>query len=130
MRCGIMDQFASCHAAADRVLLVDCRSLEFHLTPIDPSVRLVICNTMVRHQLAGSEYNRRREQCEEGVARLSAALPGIASCAMSPSTTCRHGAALSEVVLRRCRHVVTENDRVLRAAAGAARPAGSTSSVG
>ena len=70
MRCGVMDQFASCRGAADRVLLLDCRSLEFRLSPVDPSVRLVICNSMVHHELAGSEYNRRREQCEDGVARL------------------------------------------------------------
>ena len=118
MRCGIMDQFASCYGAADRALLIDCRSLERRLAPIDASVRLVICNSMVRHELAVSEYNRRREQCEEGVAWLSKALPGIRALRdITLDDLARHGGALSDVIFRRCRHVVAENDRVLRAVA-------------
>jgi galactokinase len=117
MRCGVMDQFASCHGAADRALLIDCRSLEFRLTPIDPSVRLVICNSMVHHELAGSEYNRRREQCEAGMAVLSVKVPGARELRdITLDDLARYGGALSELVLRRCRHVVTENDRVVRAA--------------
>jgi galactokinase len=118
MRCGVMDQFTSCYGAVDCALLIDCRSLERRLAPIDASVRLVICNSMVRHALAGSEYNRRREQCEEGVARLSATRPGIRALRdVKLDDLARHGALLSDVVLRRCRHVVTEDDRVLRAVA-------------
>jgi len=129
MRCGVMDQFASCRGAADRVLLLDCRSLEFHLSPVDPSVRLVICNSMVHHELAGSEYNRRREQCEDGVARLKTVLPDIRALRdVTAGDLARHGALLSELVLRRCRHVVTENDRVQRAAA--ALEAGEVGEVG
>jgi galactokinase len=128
-RCGVMDQFASCRGAADRVLLLDCRSLEFRLSPVDPSVRLVICNSMVHHELAGSEYNRRREQCEDGVARLKTALPDIRALRdVTAGDLDRHGALLSELVLRRCRHVVTENDRVQRAAA--ALEAGQVGEVG
>ena len=77
MRCGIMDQFIACHGAAGHALLIDCRSLERRLVPIDPNVRLVISNTMVHHQHAAGEYNLRRRDCEEGVRRLSAVLPGI-----------------------------------------------------
>jgi galactokinase len=129
MRCGVMDQFASCRGAADRVLLLDCRSLEFRLSPVDPSVRLVICNSMVHHELAGSEYNRRREQCEDGVARLKAVLPCVRALRdVTVGDLARHGALLSELVLRRCRHVVTEDDRVQRAAA--ALEAGQVGEVG
>jgi galactokinase len=129
MRCGVMDQFASCRGAADRVLLLDCRSLEFRLSPVDPSVRLVICNSMVHHELAGSEYNRRREQCEDGVARLKTVLPDIRALRdVTADNLARHGALLSELVLRRCRHVVTENDRVERAAV--ALEAGKVAEVG
>ena len=71
MRCGIMDQFVSCHGAAGHALLLDCRSLTFRLAPIAPSVRLVICNSMVRHELAAGEYNLRRAECERGVALLA-----------------------------------------------------------
>jgi len=129
MRCGVMDQFASCRGAADRVLLLDCRSLEFRLSPVDPSVRLVICNSMVHHELAGSEYNRRREQCEDGVARLKTVLPAIRALRdVTAEDLARHGALLSELVLRRCRHVVTEDDRVQRAAT--ALEAGAVGEVG
>ena len=77
MRCGIMDQFIACRGAAGRALLLDCRSLDWRLVPIDPYARLVICNTMVHHEHAAGEYNLRRRDCEAGVARLSAELPGI-----------------------------------------------------
>src|SRR5438128_467040 len=66
-RCGIMDQFVSLHGRAGHALLLDCRSLQYELVPIPDSVKLVICNTMVKHELATGEYNRRRAECEEAV---------------------------------------------------------------
>ncbi len=112
--CGIMDQFVSAHAQAGHALLLDCRSLAFRQVPIPPSLRLVICDSGVKHQLAGGEYNTRRAQCEEGVARLRAALPGLRALRdVSLVDLQNHGAALDPVVLRRCRHVVSENARVL-----------------
>ena len=54
---GIMDPFVSCHGRAGHALLLDCRSLEFRLVPLPPNVQLVICNSMVKHQLGASEYN-------------------------------------------------------------------------
>ncbi len=118
MRCGIMDQFIACHGAAAHALLLDCRSLEFRLVPIDPTVRLVICNSMVHHAHAGGEYNLRRMECERGVALLAPLLPGIRALRdVSVEQLAAHGDALPPLTLRRCRHIVTENDRVLRAAA-------------
>ena len=76
---GIMDQFISCLGKAGHALLLDCRSLQFELVPVPETVKLVICNTMVKHELAGGEYNRRREQCEEGVRILAKSLPGISA---------------------------------------------------
>ena len=70
-RVGIMDQFVSCLGKAGHALLLDCRSLEFKLIPIPEDVRLVICNTMVKHDHASGAYNRRREECDEGVKILS-----------------------------------------------------------
>ncbi len=117
IRCGIMDQFIACHGAAGHALLIDCRSLDHRLVPVDPGVRLVICNTMVHHEHAAGEYNLRRRDCEEGVRRLSAALPGIKALRdVTEDDLARHANLLSPVVYRRCRHVVTENDRALRAA--------------
>jgi len=118
MRCGIMDQFVACHGQEGRALLLDCRSLEYELLPLPEDVRLVICNTMVRHQLAGSEYNKRRSECEEGVRHLARALPEMRALRdVSLADLESHGRELPEAVYRRCRHVISENARVLQAKA-------------
>ncbi len=117
MRCGIMDQFISAHGAAGKALLLDCRSLDWRLVPLDARGKLVICNTMVHHTHAAGEYNLRRRDCEEGVRLLSAALPGIKALRdVSVADLEKHGHLLPEVIFRRCRHIVTENDRTVRAA--------------
>lgn len=116
-RCGIMDQFVCCHGRAEHVLLLDCRSLEHKLVPFSQDVRLVVCNTMVKHEHGEGEYNLRREECEEGVRKLSAALPGIQALRdVSLHDLEHHRGLLSELIYRRCRHVITENDRVPKAA--------------
>jgi galactokinase len=118
MRCGIMDQFISCHGVAGCALLLDCRSLEARPIPIDPGVRVVVCNTMVHHQLATSAFNQRRRECEEAVARLSAAMNEVLALRdVSVEALDRHAALLPETLLRRARHVVGENARVIEAAA-------------
>src|SRR5215475_13156251 len=76
-RCGIMDQFISAHAKADTALLLDCRSLEYQVFPIDSGITLVACNTMVKHDLATGAYNDRRAECEEAVRRLNKFLPQV-----------------------------------------------------
>ena len=97
--------------------------------PIAPSVRLVICNSMVRHELAAGEYNLRRAECERGVALLKAALPAIRALRdVSFAELTAHAALLPELTLRRCRHIVTENERVERA--GAALDAGRVEEFG
>src|SRR6185312_367977 len=117
MRCGIMDQFASCNGTRDQALMLDCRSLDFTLLPLSPASRLVICNTMVRHELASGEYNRRRQECEEGVRILSSFIPGIKALRdVSLRQLESYRDQLPEVIYRRCRHVVSENDRVQQAA--------------
>jgi galactokinase len=136
MRCGIMDQFAAANGRAGHALKIDCRSLEHELVPLDPhttganvAVQLVICNTMVRHRLAGGEYNRRREECERGVRSLQQVLPGIQALRdVSIIQLERHATLLDPVVFRRCRHIITENARVL--AAAAALKAGALETVG
>jgi galactokinase len=116
MRCGIMDQFVSCHGIAGHALLLDCRSLDYRLVPIAPAVRLLICNSMVHHKLAGSEYNLRRQECERGVALLAPVLPAIRALRdVTLEQLEANRERLPELTWRRCRHVVSENDRVLRA---------------
>jgi galactokinase len=121
-RCGIMDQFISSHGQSGHALLLDCRSLEHRLLPLGDEARLVICNTMVRHSISGGEYNRRRAECEAGVRCLAAHLPGIRALrdvTLSDLTT--YGGDLPEKVMRRCRHVITENSRVLQASSALER---------
>ena len=97
-------------------MLLDCRSLKYELLPLPEDVRLVICNTMVKHQLAGSEYNKRRSECEEGVRHLDRTLPDVRALRdVSLADLESHGRDMAEAVYRRCRHVITENARVLQA---------------
>ncbi len=116
-RVGIMDQFVSCLGRAEHALLLDCRSLDFDLVPLPENLKLVICNTMVKHQLSGGEYNRRREECEQGVQILSGFYPGIKALRdVSPSQLLAQAKALPPIIYKRCLHVVEENRRVLDAA--------------
>jgi galactokinase len=116
-RVGIMDQFVSCLGQAGHALLLDCRSLEFELISIPDKVRLVICNTMVKHQHASGEYNRRREECEQGVKLLARWCPEIHALRdLSIDQLAAHAQDIPEIIYKRCRHVVKENERVLAGA--------------
>jgi galactokinase len=115
-RVGIMDQFVSLFGAAQSALLLDCRSLDYKLLPLPDTVNLVICNTMVKHELASSAYNERRAQCEAGVRHLAQFLPNVKALRdVTLEQLEEHGSDLPEVVYHRCRHVITENARVLAA---------------
>ena len=115
-RVGIMDQFISLFGQAQKALLLDCRSLEFKLLPLPDNVRLIICNTMVKHELASSAYNERRAQCETGVRHLAQFYPNVRALRdVTIEQLEQHRSELPEVIYRRCRHVITENARVLEA---------------
>jgi galactokinase len=115
-RVGIMDQFVSCLGKARHALLLDCRSLHFELVPLPEQVKLVICNTMVKHELSGGEYNRRREECEEGVRILSKSIPGIKALRdVTPQQLSSAANTMPPVIYKRCLHVVEEIQRVLQA---------------
>jgi len=117
MRCGIMDQFISCHGRRNHALMLDCRTLEFKLLPMPPEARMVICNTMVKHQHASGEYNQRRAACEEGVRILKQHLPSIRALRdVNLEQLDKYSDTIPGMVYRRCRHVITENDRVQQAA--------------
>ncbi len=97
--------------------MLDCRTLDSKLLPVEPSVRLVICNSMVKHELAAGEYNQRRAQCETGVQALHRFYPQVRALRdVTLPMLERHADEMSELVFRRCRHVVAENNRVLSAA--------------
>jgi len=121
-RCGIMDQFVASHGRRGQALLLDCRSLEYRQLPLPDDVAIAICNTMVKHSIAKGEYNQRRAECEAGVRALSKHLPQVRALRdVTPEDLERYGHELPEVVLRRCRHVIGENARVLKAAAALER---------
>jgi galactokinase len=116
-KCGIMDQFTATMGKAGHALLIDCRKLE--AKPVALLLRdglVVICDSKVRHSLAASEYNARRADCEHGVVLLREFLPGIGALRdVVAGDFERWQSRLPEPVRRRCRHVVTENERTLAA---------------
>jgi galactokinase len=113
MHVGIMDQLASAASRAGHALLIDCRSLALRPVPFPRSLRVVVLDSAVPRELADSEYNARRAQCEQAASALGVAALRDAD----PEMLERHRQRLDEVVYRRARHVVTENARVLAAAA-------------
>jgi len=112
-RVGIMDQFVSCCGQTGQALMLDCRSLDYRLRPIPPDVRLGICNTMVKHDVASGKYNTRQAECEEGVRGLFPRLPHVRALRdVRIEELDRYGSDLPQTIYKRCRHVVTENARV------------------
>jgi galactokinase len=116
-QCGVMDQYVACLGIEGHALLIDCRSLEYRAVPIDlEHARVVVCNSMVKHDLATGEYNRRRAECEEGVRRLAAHLPGIQALRdVEIDDFDLYAGSLPEIIRHRCNHVITENARMLAA---------------
>jgi len=103
-------------------MLLDTRGLECTFVSLPSEVCILVCDTKVRHELASSEYNRRRLDCEAGVAALQHAKPSVRALrdvALEQLDAVR--THLSSRVYARCHHVITENQRVVRAAAALAR---------
>jgi galactokinase len=115
---GNMDQLIAALGEAGHALLIDCRSLEVKPVRVDtPRTAIVICDSRVKHELASSEYNTRRAECERGVEILREVLPGIRALRdVSSDDFQKYEKRLPEVLRRRCRHVITENARTLAAA--------------
>jgi galactokinase len=121
-RCGIMDQTIACFGRAGHALLLDTRTLERTDVPMPSTARVLVCNTMVRHELASGEYNRRRADCEAGVAalrRADSSVRALRDATLEQLDDVRGD--LSQRVYARCHHVIAENDRVGRAAAAIGR---------
>ena len=114
VQCGIMDQFAVMEGKANHVIKLDCRSLDFERFPFEMEDQiLILVNTGVKHSLAGSEYNKRRQECEAGVALLQKYNPAIHSLRdVSLDLIQAHQDEFDPVVYRRCVYVIEENMRV------------------
>jgi len=124
VRCGIMDQMAVVFARRGHALLLDCRKLDFSFIPLrGRGVSLAVCDTGVRRALAASKYNERRRECERALAilRRKARSDWDSLCAVPWSQFRALAGSLPEVLVRRARHVITEQARVRRAAQALAR---------
>ncbi len=111
-RCGIMDQFISCFGRSNSALFLDCRSLQFEVVSLPETWSIVLCNTNVKHAIAESGYNARRAECEQAVALLRESLPNIRALRdVTLPQLEQSRAKLSDVLYRRCRHIITENLR-------------------
>jgi galactokinase len=117
VKCGIMDQFSSMMGLEGKAFVLDCRSLEYHYFPVDlREVSIVLCDSMVKHSLASSEYNTRRSECEEGIRLIQKNYPGVKSlrdATLEMINTNRH--EFPEKVYHRCRYIIEENQRVQEA---------------
>ncbi|HTV39867.1 MAG TPA: galactokinase [Candidatus Sulfotelmatobacter sp.] len=111
--CGIMDQFISVMGRQNNLLLLDCRSRETQLVPMnDPAVSLLIANTNVKHELANGEYAQRRSQCETAARALG--VPSLRNAI--PEALENAKGRMDDVVFRRARHVIGEIERTVHAA--------------
>lgn len=117
-QCGIMDQFASVMGRENQAILLDCKTLEHDYIPIAlGDYKIVLLNSHVSHNLASSEYNTRRKECETGVTHLQIKYPQIASlreASMSMLEACKSD--MSPIVYKRCKFIIEENKRVLNMA--------------
>ncbi len=112
--CGIMDQFISCLGKKDNAMFLDCRTLDYKMVPFPKGTKLVVCDTGLKRELAKSEYNLRRAECNEGVAKLSTVLPNISALRdVTLDDFHRYQHLLQPIVQKRCRHVISEDERVL-----------------
>jgi galactokinase len=116
-KCGIMDQFASVMGKKDKLLFLDCKTLDYQSLSLNIApYELVLLNTGVSHSLLDGDYNNRQEQCYEGVSKLKAS--GLKIEALRSVTELdleRNKAVLSDQVYKRVLYVVQENQRVLDA---------------
>ena len=117
-QCGIMDQFASVMSEEGKILLLDCQSLEYQRIPINiHPYKILMLNTKVSHNLASSEYNTRKQECEEGVSILKKRNPQINSLRdVTREMLEVSKEAMNQIVYNRCSFIIDENKRVLEMA--------------
>lgn len=111
--CGIMDQMISASGLAGHALLIDCRSLETESVPLPPGTAVVVLDTVTRRGLVDSSYNERRAQCEEAARFFD--VPALRDVSVERFEA--ESGAMDPLIRQRARHIITENDRTLRAAA-------------
>lgn len=115
VHCGIMDQFASMFGKKDHAIKLDCRSLQYEYVPIKlEGYKIVLLNTNVKHNLAASEYNTRRKQCEEGISIISQNHPTVKSLRdINIEMLKDYVEAVDPLIYKRCKFIVQENERLM-----------------
>jgi galactokinase len=115
MPCGIMDQYVSVFGESGKAIRIDCRSITHEAAPLPADVAIIAVNSMVKHDLGASEYPVRVRECQQAVEAIQKSFPEVRSLRdVSPDMLERTQKAMPEVVYRRARHVVTEDERVVR----------------
>lgn len=117
VKCGIMDMFASIHGQAGSVIRLDCRDMSYAYFPFETTdYKVVLCNSGVKHSLADSAYNTRRQECEQGAAILKKHYPTIHSLRdVSLAQVEHHAQEFPANIYKRCRYVTGEIERVTAA---------------
>jgi galactokinase len=117
VNCGIMDMFASLFGKKDHAISLDCRSLDYEYVPLNlKGYKILLLNTNVKHQLASSAYNTRRQQCEQGVAWVKEQVPSVKALRdVTVAMLDEHVLPKDVLIYQRCRFVVDENNRLLQA---------------
>ena len=111
VNCGIMDQLISATGRAGHAMLIDCRSLELQPVPLPEGVAVVVLDTSTRRGLVDSAYNERRSQCEAAAKTFAVrALRDV-----TPASFAASDGKLDSTTNRRAKHVISENDRTVRA---------------
>ncbi|MDB5326875.1 MAG: galK [Phycisphaerales bacterium] len=112
--CGVMDQTIVAAGKAGHAMLLDCRTHTPTYAPLGDDVTVVVVNSMAKHSLADGEYAKRRKECETGVAYFQKVDPKVIALRdVTPAQVNAAEKALGDLTFRRCRHVVTENERCL-----------------
>lgn len=122
MPCGIMDQYASLFGQPDSAIQIDCRSLESETVHLPRNLRVVVVNSLVKHELGNSAYRQRVQECQEAVEAIREFIPSVRSLRdVSPVQFREIENKILETPRKRARHVITDNARVLQFAEAARR---------
>lgn len=112
LQCGIMDMFASMMGKSGKVIRLDCRSLAYEYFPLKiEGYKIVLLDTQVKHSLASSEYNTRRNECFEGVRQIQVKYPSVQSLRDADESIIEE-TIIDPLIKKRCLFVVQENKRV------------------
>lgn len=122
MPCGIMDQYASLFGQPDSAIQIDCRSLESETVHLPSNLRVVVVNSLVKHELGNSAYRQRVQECQEAVEAIRKFIPSVQSLRyVTPVQFREIENKIPETPRKRARHVITDNARVLQFAEAARR---------